>query len=138
VVQFTRKDLGLQLTVRGNFHDWKLSVSTERPLPYINFTGLFHTTPPVDPKYTGNELASVYFEGFPKDLVYGYYHDSRDGKWSACVDDSYTLYTVCFLVMRAAGGIKPHTWHTEASHRAELDAQAARRRAREAQEGVAK
>src|ERR1017187_6984741 len=40
VVRYDRPDLGLSLIVRGNFHDWRLSVISERPVE-ADFTGLF-------------------------------------------------------------------------------------------------
>jgi hypothetical protein len=100
-----RTDLGLQFVMRGNFHDWKLSVTSERPIESDLFPYLFHTTPPIDPEYTGNELASVYFEGFPEDRIFGYHYDNHR-RWSACLNQR-NLWTVIFLCMHSAGAIRP-------------------------------
>ncbi|MGH6876113.1 MAG: hypothetical protein ACREHV_01910, partial [Rhizomicrobium sp.] len=75
VYDLKREDLGLRFIMRNNFYNWKLSVISKKPI-ICDFTGLFHTTPPVEPDYTGNPLADVYFEGFPKSLVFGYYEPS--------------------------------------------------------------
>lgn len=131
VLGMNRPDIGLRLIVRENFYNWKLSVISERPV-IADFSGLFHTTPPVEPKYTGNPLADVYFEGFPKDLVFGYYEPSDKMKWSAEISGDYKLYTTVFFILRALDVVKPYEWHTEASHRKQLDEDSARRKAREA------
>jgi hypothetical protein len=132
VYELKRSDIGLTLYLRGNFHDWKLSVVSERPIE-ADFTGLFHTTPPIDPDYTGDSLHPVYFEGFPRELVFGYYEPSDKKRWSACIGGSYTVYTTVFLILRALGVIKPHVWHTPESHRAEMDEEKAYREKWEAE-----
>jgi hypothetical protein len=124
VYELRRDDIGLRFILRGNFHDWKLSVISERPI-VADFSGLFYTTPPVAPDYTGNELADCYFEGFPKDLIFGYYEPSNKKRWSACIGDEYGVYTTIFLIMRSLGVIGPCVWHTKESHRAALDAKTA-------------
>jgi hypothetical protein len=124
VYELSRDDIGLRLILRHNFHDWKLSVISERPI-VVDFSGLFHTTPPVAPDYTGNELADVYFEGFPKDLVFGYYESSDKKRWSACIGGQHAVYTTVFLILRSLGVIEPCAWHTPESHKRELDADTA-------------
>ena len=78
----TREDLGLKLILRDNFYNWKLSVISEVPIE-ADFAGLFQTSPPVEPEYTGDPLHPVYFEGFPNDLIFSYYDKSDKKKWSA-------------------------------------------------------
>lgn len=129
VVELSRPDLGLRMVVRENFYNWKLSVVSERPVE-ADFSGLFHTTPPVDPSYTGDPLSPVYFEGFPEDLVFGYYGTGDKRRWSAEVHGDCRLYTAVFLVMRSLGAVRPLEWHTRESHRKELDAQSAKEKAR--------
>jgi hypothetical protein len=131
VYELRRDDIGLRLILRGNFYDWKLSVISERPI-VADFAGLFHMTPPVAPDYTGDELHPVYFEGFPRDLIFGYYEPSDKKRWSACLGGEYTVYMTVFLILRSLGVIKPCTWHTPESHRAKLDDETAYRKAWEA------
>jgi len=132
VYQLERPDLGLRFVLRNNFHDWKLSVISELPIDGVDFAGLFRTTPPIDPAYTGDPLDSVYFEGFPEGMTFGYYETSDKRRWSAEIQSNEAMWTTLFLIMRARGAIGPLTWHTEASHRVALDAEAARRAARRA------
>lgn len=109
VVQWTRPDLGLTLTARDNFYNFKLSVSCDRPIDVPQFAALFHTTPPPDPAYTGDPLHPVYFEGFPSVLVYGY-QASNNRVWSAEINGSHAMWTAVFLCMRSLGAIGDQTW----------------------------
>ena len=97
VVEYSRPDLGLRLVVRGNFHDYKLSVESERPIE-ADFTGLFDVD---DSDY----LSPTLFEGFPKDRIYGPYAKNHR-KFSADIGTDHTLYTTVFLIMRALGAVK--------------------------------
>ncbi len=124
VVSFNRPDLGIRFVVRDNFYNWKLSVVDEtrrirRGAP--DFTGLFKTRPPPEPDYTGDPLAYVYFEGFPGDLVFGYYDASDGSRWSAEISGNNEMWTTLFLCMRAVGAIRPRVFHTRASHQASLE-----------------
>jgi hypothetical protein len=112
VYQFTREDIGLRLVARNNFYNWKLSVISERRVE-ADFAGLFHTTPPIDPSYTGDPLASVYFEGFPRELIFGYYEASDKRKWSAEIcGGECAMWTTLYLIMRSLGAVKPMQWST--------------------------
>lgn len=111
---------GLTLILRDNFHDWKLSVISETPI-IADFTGMFHTTPPIAPKYTGDQLSSVYFEGFPEQYIFGYYEPSDKKKFSACIGSEYTLCTTVFLILRSLGHVKPMIWHTEETRRKSME-----------------
>jgi hypothetical protein len=119
VYKYDRSDIGLQLYLRNNFFDWKLSVVSEQPIR-SNFAGLFHTTSPVEPEYTGNELASCYFEGFPADLIFGYYEETDGRKWSAAITHDFLLWSTMFILLRDLGAVKPRKWHTRESHKKEL------------------
>ena len=118
VVEITRKDLGLRLTMRENFYNWKLSVLSEKPIQ-ADFTGLFHTTPPIDKNYTGDPLAGVYFEGFPSDRIFRYYEDDKK-RFSAEIWGYQPMWTAVYLVMRAVEAVKPLAWHTPESHKKEM------------------
>jgi len=128
VVEYSRPDLGLRLVVRNNFYDWKLSVISERPVE-ADFTGLFHTTPPVDPSYTGDPLSDCYFEGFPGSLVFGYYSQDKR-RFSASIGGDERLCTAVFLIMKALGAVKPLRWTNPKDHPRELEEQSARYEAR--------
>lgn len=112
VYKFSRPDLGLTLFARNNFYNWKLSVISEKPLE-LDLDGLCHTTPPIEPDYSGNPLSPVYFEGFPEELVFGYYSQNKS-KFSAEIYDDLHMWTVLFLIMRATGTMKPYQWSTQA------------------------
>jgi hypothetical protein len=120
VVQYDRSDIGLVLTMRDNFHGVKLSVQSERPIGYAEeLSCLFHTTPPICPEYTGDPMHPVYFEGFPENLVYGYY-SANPRQFSADLDQA-SLKMALFFIMRSLGQIKPLVWHTPESHQAEME-----------------
>ncbi len=111
----------LKIILRYNFYNWKMSVICSRRID-ANFDGLFHTTPPIEPDYTGNELASVYFEGFPEDLCFDYYESTDKKVWSAEISGDYLMYITLYLILKALEYIEPIKWHTKESHRKELDA----------------
>jgi hypothetical protein len=121
VYSLERPDLGLRIVLRYNYFDWKLSVISDDPIKSALFPFLFHTTSPIAPDFTGNELDDCYFEGFPKELVFGYHVDNKR-RWSASLDER-ALWTTVFECMRSLGVLKPHVWHTRKSHLALLDAE---------------
>lgn len=112
VYSLERPDLGLRLVLRDNFYNWKLSVLSEEPI-IANFDGLFYTTPPPDPGYSGDPLHPVYFEGFPRDLIFGYYEPSDKKRFSAELwGGNVALWTTLFLILRARGVVQPMQWST--------------------------
>jgi len=129
VYALERPDRGLRIILRDNFHDWKMSVISEVPVE-IDLSGLCYTASPREPEYTGNCLASVYFEGFPRELVFGYYDESDKRKWSAAFFSREAVWTAIFLICRARGIIEPMRQHTREEHQAELERSRALREAR--------
>lgn len=119
VYLLTRPDQNLQIVLRDNFYNWKISVLSETPIQ-ADFAGLFYTTPPLEPDYTGEPLHPVYFEGFPRNLIFPYYSETDGRRWSAEIDGDETLWTSIFLMMRSLENIKPMVWHTRESHRKKL------------------
>ena len=97
-----------------------MSVISDAPIE-ADFSRLFHTTPPVEPDYTGDPLHPVYFEGFPRNLIYGYYGKSDKKTWSAEIHGREALWTSIYLIMASLGDLKPLQWHTKESHQAELE-----------------
>lgn len=131
VISFERGDLGVRFVVRDNFYNFKLSVVSERPIKCDAFQFLFKTMPPREPDYTGDALSSCYFEGFPSDLIFGYYSaDSR--RWSAEIHGQNALWTVLFLCMMTLGAMTPLIYHTRDEHLAQLAADRAAHLARKA------
>lgn len=118
-INFKNRDRELTFIMRNNLYNWKLSVISNLPVE-ADFTGLFATTTPLDPSYTGDPLASCYFEGFPEDKIFGYYYNNQE-KFSAEIYGDYNLQTTIFLIMRDAGAIRPYVWHTMESHQKEMD-----------------
>jgi hypothetical protein len=108
VYNFDRSDIGLRIIARNNFYNWKISVISDIPIT-TNFDGLFYTRPPIDPEYTGDPLSACYFEGFPKALVFGYYHTNKSC-WSAEIHSDTALWTVMYLIMKSKGQIKSLEW----------------------------
>lgn len=101
---------GLTIWLRDNFYNWKMSVKSDAPIE-ADFGGLFHTTPPIDPKYTGDPLNSVYFEGFSGDYIFGYY-SKNNKQFSAEIGGDHSLYVSVFLILKSLGLIKPYKWST--------------------------
>lgn len=122
---------GITMVARNNFYNWKLSVISDRRID-ADFAGLFHTDPPLEPGYTGNDLSPVYFEGFPPEYIFGCYDESNKKKFSANLWGDHALWTTVFLILRDLGIVKPLEWHTAKSHREELDAAEMRKKARDA------
>jgi len=120
VYNISRPDIGLSIILRNNFYNWKLSVISTHRAIITDFDGLFHTTFPTEPNYTGDPLSPVYFEGFPKDLIFGYYSGTNKKSWSAEISGDYLLYTTVFLIMRSLGVIGAFKWDTREGHRKEL------------------
>jgi hypothetical protein len=58
---------GTEITLRNNFHDWKVSVKAMRDVRG-NFMGLFDEN---------GEHHKVYCEGFPSEMVYGSYATNK-------------------------------------------------------------
>lgn len=109
----------LKIILRENFYNWKISVICSRKID-ANFDGLFHTTPPIEPDYTADELWHGYFEGFPEDLVFDYYEETDKKVWSAKISDDYILYITIYLILKSLGYVVPTEWRTKESHKKEL------------------
>lgn len=130
VYEMSRPDLGIRLIARDNFHNWKLSVVSQYDVP-VDLSGLCYTSPPRDPGYTGDKLSGCYFEGFPSDLVFGYFDRDRR-RFSAELYGEHDMFTAVFLIMRAVGAVQPMRYHTRDEHRAQMDAEKQRRDDRKA------
>lgn len=96
VVEIKCNDLGIKFILRNNFYDWKLTVISENEIEE-NFKGLFKTSR----GDSSGELSSTFFEGFPEDLVKGYWEENKR-EWSASIFSTYKLWTVIFLCLRGS------------------------------------
>lgn len=82
------------ITLRNNFHDWKISISSPKDVE-IDVMGLF------DPEKT---FSSCYFEGFPEHLVYGSYAANKK-QFSFELSNQYDVYTF-FWIFGAKMGLR--------------------------------
>lgn len=130
VYRLERKDLGIRIYLRDNFYNWKLSVDSARPVN-CDFTGLFETSHTGEKDYSGDKLASCYFEGFPHHVVFGHYGASDGRRWSAELYGREQLWATIFLMMRSFGQIDRVESSGRVQHRRELDADTARSLLRE-------
>lgn len=79
---------GTVLTLRGNFHDWKISV--ESPIDLHFPTSLFSG-------YGTTIISTIYCEGFSDDQVFGPYSESKR-KFTVELYDKQQVYTFLFLL----------------------------------------
>lgn len=135
VYKMYRGDLGLTMVFGNNFYNWKVSVISEIPVN-ADYEGLCHTTPPIEKDYTGDELASVYFEGFPPKYIFSYYKSSNRKQYSAEVGGNYAIWAFVLATLKGRGAVEPFEWHTRETHikqleedRRKTDEWAARRKA---------
>jgi hypothetical protein len=82
----------VEVRLRNNFYDWKISVKTNRRLPDL-FMGLFDTlvAPP-----------AIYCQGFTADWVFGPYAQNSS-QFSLEIFDDYKAYTFLYILSRALG-----------------------------------
>ena len=92
VYQINMEKYGIEMVLRSNFYDWKISVKSDKPLDF-DYMGLFNPT---------EKISSVYCEGFPKDKVYGSYEQSHS-QFTIEIGSRYDLYTFIFLLKNYLG-----------------------------------
>lgn len=126
VYRITSDYMRLRVYLRDNFYNWKLSVDSKDPVN-ADFTGLFATSFTGERDYSGDHLDPVYFEGFPENVIFGYYGPSDGRRWSAEVTGREQLWSAIFLIARALGGGLRVESAGRAQHRRALDADTARR-----------
>lgn len=78
---------GVALTMRCNFYDWKVSVSSPRDVK-ADFMGLFN------PK---DRINRTYCEGFPGELVYGSYFENKRQFTFELPPGNYHLFTFFWI-----------------------------------------
>ncbi len=87
VYQIKLEDFGIEMILRNNFYDWKLSISSIRELNF-NTMNLFDET---------SIFSKSYCEGFPVDKIYGSYSSDKS-KFTIELDSNYDLYTFFILL----------------------------------------
>jgi len=83
---------GLTITMRYNFHDWKLSIKSPTEVD-ADFMELFNPT---------EAHSSCYFEGFPSELVYGAYAENK-AQFSISLWDDYQVFTFFWILSNKMG-----------------------------------
>ena len=118
VVEFNREDLGIRFIMRNNFYDWKLTVISKQCI-LADFAGIFYTESPIEPEYTGDKLHPVYFEGFPSDLIKGYYSQNQK-EFSAEINNDYDLWMVLHMTLRELMVLEDKKYTTKEEHKKQL------------------
>jgi hypothetical protein len=81
---------GVELIMRDNFYDWKVSVKSPKDLEFPFPTNLFSNGCDEDIHY-------CYCEGFEKEWVYPSYKKSKS-EFTVELNNNYDLYTFMFLL----------------------------------------
>jgi len=92
VFQINLEKYGIEMVLRYNFYDWKISIKSDKPLDF-DYMGLFNPT---------EEISHIYCEGFPKDKVYGSY-EKNHSQFTIEIGSYYDLYTFVFLLKNYLG-----------------------------------
>ncbi len=92
VFQISLEKYGIEMVLRYNFYDWKISVKSDKSLDF-DYMGLFNPT---------EEISYLYCEGFPRDKVYGSYEQSHS-QFTIEIGSHYNLYTFIFLLKNYLG-----------------------------------
>lgn len=84
VMEMDLSKIGLKIILRCNFYDWCISVESDNEIN-CDFMGLIT-----------NEKG--YFEGFPKDRIYGNYSRQNNKNFSVVLNNKYEVYAFMFLL----------------------------------------
>ena len=87
VFQINLEKYGIEMILRYNFYDWKISVKSDKSLDF-DYMGLFDPT---------KEVSYLCCEGFPKHKVYSSYEQSHS-QFTIEIKSHYKLYTFVFLL----------------------------------------
>jgi len=79
---------GIELVMRNNFYDWKVTVVSDEPI-VDNFYDLFNKTEKID---------AVYCEGFDAAWVFGPYAKNQQ-QFTIEIGNDYALFTFFWLLM---------------------------------------
>ncbi len=92
----------MSVFLRGNFHDWKMTVIASRPvLPPPGNESMFRGFDEEPFQYS---LNSAYFDGFPPHLVLPPYSSSNRSEFSAAAKNDHALWAICKLLRDSRPG----------------------------------
>jgi hypothetical protein len=112
VYSLERPDLGIQFVLRDNYHDWNVSVLSEKPittdlrgfeLDYSRDEDLKRFPNGYKP---GSAWGYCYFQGFPEEVQFGPFKENPC-KFSLCIGNDYSVHNFIWLIMRDIRGISP-------------------------------
>lgn len=106
VYSLERQDLGLQIVLRDNYHDFNVSVLSETLIAASLLQG-FELDYSSDEErarfpngYTpGSAWGYCFFQGFPEEVQFGP-HRENPRKFSLSIQNAYEVYTFVWLLMR--------------------------------------
>lgn len=111
VYSLERPDLGIQFVMRDNFHDWNVSVISEKPIT-TDLRGFQLDWSEEDKKrfpngYTpGRSWGYCHFQGFPEEFQFGPF-SQNPCRFSMCLGSETKLWTLFFLILRDIRGVGP-------------------------------
>lgn len=112
VYSLERPDLGIQFVLRDNYHDWNVSVLSDKPITTdlrgfeLDFSKSDKERFEKEPWRPGRSWGYCYFQGFPDEVQFGPYSQSQT-KFSLCIGGEYGLHTFIWLIMRDIRGVGP-------------------------------
>ena len=113
VYSLERPDLGLQIVMRDNYHDWNISVMSEKLIPaevlkgfQLDFSESDKKRFEKEPWRPGQSWDYLYFQGFPQEVQFGPYVQNPH-KFSICIGGEYSVYTFVWLILREIRGVGP-------------------------------
>lgn len=92
VFQINLVKYGIEMVLRYDFCDWKISVKSDTPLNF-DYMGLFNPT---------GHFLDIYWDGFPEDKIYGSY-EQNNSQFTIEIASRYDLYTFIFLLKNYLG-----------------------------------
>ena len=110
VYSLERPDLGIQVVLRENYHDWNVSVISETPIAAdLRGFQLDYARAEDRARYPKGFRAPgswgyCFFQGFPHEVQFGP-HSENPRRFSLCINSDYEVYTFVWLLMRDRRGV---------------------------------
>jgi hypothetical protein len=106
VYSLERPDLGLQIVLRDNYHDWNVSVISETPIVASLLQGfkLDYSSDKERARFPngyepGRSWGYCFFQGFPEEVQFGPYSENPR-RFSLSIQNAHKVYTFIWLLMR--------------------------------------